>query len=136
MSYSPDEVSALHHNDDVDGSPFSHHHTLGPNANQAASGNHDHDDTYVLKTELAELLPEIRRGGVSITGTGSSIAEKVVTFDPPFGSLPIVVATCRNGDYFAYITSVSTASVTIGVRQYQGRTFTGTLVVNWIAIGV
>lgn len=36
-------VSKFHDNDDVDGSKFAHHHTLGPLPNQAAAGNHSHN---------------------------------------------------------------------------------------------
>jgi hypothetical protein len=37
------EVRDFHTNSDVDGSSKALHHTLGPNANQAAAGNHTHD---------------------------------------------------------------------------------------------
>lgn len=37
------EVRDFHTNSDVDGSPKSQHHTLGPGPNQAAPGNHTHD---------------------------------------------------------------------------------------------
>lgn len=37
------EVNEFHENDDVDGSPKAHHHSLGANANQASPGNHTHD---------------------------------------------------------------------------------------------
>lgn len=37
------EVNEFHENDDVDGSPNAHHHTLGPNTGQASPGNHSHD---------------------------------------------------------------------------------------------
>lgn len=36
-------VNEFHTNDDVDRDANSHHHTLGPNANQAAPGSHRHD---------------------------------------------------------------------------------------------
>ena len=43
-------VSRFHDNDDVDGSKFAHHHTLGALPNQAAAGNHKHDggDSFAL----------------------------------------------------------------------------------------
>jgi len=37
------EVNLLHTKDDVDGGQQSHHHTLGPGRNQAATGLHIHD---------------------------------------------------------------------------------------------
>lgn len=44
------EVSDFHTNDDLDVSPTSHHHTLGPSRNQAAPGTHTHrgDDSSLL----------------------------------------------------------------------------------------
>ena len=44
------EVTEFHSNDDVDVSPNSHHHTLGPGLNQAAGGSHTHrgDDSAFL----------------------------------------------------------------------------------------
>lgn len=36
-------VADLHTNDDLDSTPSSHHHTLGPGSTQAAPGNHVHD---------------------------------------------------------------------------------------------
>lgn len=45
----PKEVERLHKFDDVDAGKDSHHHTLGPNRDQAASGTHrDH----VLSTSI------------------------------------------------------------------------------------
>lgn len=43
-------VNEFHTNDDVDRDANSHHHTLGPNANQASPGSHRHDgsDSYLL----------------------------------------------------------------------------------------
>lgn len=37
------EVNLIHTKDDVDGGQQSHHHTLGPGRNQAATGFHIHD---------------------------------------------------------------------------------------------
>lgn len=39
----PNDVREFHTNDDVDVESGSHHHTLGPGVNQAASGAHNHD---------------------------------------------------------------------------------------------
>ena len=38
------EFQAAHELGDLDATPMSLHHTLGPNATQAAAGNHKHDD--------------------------------------------------------------------------------------------
>ena len=39
----PEEVNAFHRYDDIDGSPDAHHHSLGPENNQASPGGHTHD---------------------------------------------------------------------------------------------
>lgn len=36
-------VNEFHTNDDADRDAAAHHHTLGPNANQASPGSHRHD---------------------------------------------------------------------------------------------
>lgn len=53
------QVNEFHTNDDVDVDRNSHHHTLGPNSNQAAPGNHRHNG------EDSALLFE----GEAITGS-------------------------------------------------------------------
>jgi hypothetical protein len=40
---STDQVNKFHEKADKDASPKALHHTLGPGANQAASGDHSHD---------------------------------------------------------------------------------------------
>lgn len=58
-SLDPRAVAKIHENSDVDYSRTSLHHTLGPQANQASPGNHNHDgstSTQILK-------------GISITGS-------------------------------------------------------------------
>lgn len=52
-------VQKIHEKDDLDFSKTSHHHTLGPQGNQASPGNHEHDGS-----SSVQLL-----GGFSITGT-------------------------------------------------------------------
>lgn len=39
----PETIARFHDNDDVDGSAFAHHHTLGSRPTQAAPGNHRHN---------------------------------------------------------------------------------------------
>lgn len=62
----PDAISVreLHVNSDVDTTPDSQHHTLGPGVNQAASGAHNHDGND------SSLLLE----GITITGTKGTAA--------------------------------------------------------------
>lgn len=53
------DVTEFHTNDDTDISQDSHHHTIGPGVNQAASGAHNHDGN-----NSPRLLE-----GVTITGS-------------------------------------------------------------------
>lgn len=46
MATAAEESNKLHTDADVDTSPSGMHHTLGLNANQAAAGNHLHDERY------------------------------------------------------------------------------------------
>jgi hypothetical protein len=57
--YDPRVVTQLHRNADTDADKTSAHHTIGPGANQAASGIHTHDGA------------ETRQLGIGITLTGS-----------------------------------------------------------------
>lgn len=62
------DVTDFHTHADTDGSPKAVHHTLGPNQNQAAAGNHTHDGGQSAK--LTNLLE-----GVTVTGsTGGNVA--------------------------------------------------------------
>jgi hypothetical protein len=56
--YSAQAVIKFHQRDDTDSSKTAHHHSLGPSANQAAPGNHNHDGS---------TSPQLM-AGVSITG--------------------------------------------------------------------
>lgn len=66
----PKVVSEFHTNDDVDSSSDAHHHTLGPGANQAAPGYHNHDGS-----NSVALLE-----GFTLTGsksTGAALASAI-----------------------------------------------------------
>jgi hypothetical protein len=75
----PAVVNDFHRYGDVDAGPQSHHHTLGPNPDQAAPGNHDH-----IKLSSIELL-KLPRGikafnahpGTGDLGTGVSLIATV-----------------------------------------------------------
>lgn len=74
MSISEEEVNKFHDNDDVDGSKFAHHHTLGATGNQASPGNHRHDgaDSSALFNGLVDYFynyntePYLYRNGVVV----------------------------------------------------------------------
>ena len=61
----PKEVANFHTHSDADGSPKALHHTLGPNANQAAAGNHTHDggNSAALDNLLGDITVTGSRGG-------------------------------------------------------------------------
>jgi len=58
---SPKEVLDFHTHADTDGSQKAIHHTLGPNHNQAAPGNHSHDGG---NSAVLQLLD-----GITLTGS-------------------------------------------------------------------
>lgn len=55
-------VSDFHTNSDVDSRPEAQHHTLGPNSNQAAPGNHKHDGGDSEKLLTGEVISGARNG--------------------------------------------------------------------------
>jgi len=59
------EVLDFHTHSDLDGSPKAQHHTLGPNQNQAAAGNHTHDggQSAVLDKLMEGITVSGSRGG-------------------------------------------------------------------------
>lgn len=59
-SVSPEEVKSFHAKSDVDASILAHHHTLGAQRNQAASGDHNHNGENSRKLGEGE--------GLAITG--------------------------------------------------------------------
>ena len=61
------DVQDFHTHADTDGGPKSVHHTLGPNAGQAAAGNHTHDGGN--SAALDKLLE-----GITVTGSRGSNA--------------------------------------------------------------
>jgi hypothetical protein len=65
------EVNRLHHFDDSDSSPQSHHHTLGPGRNQASPGNHIHDGTTSPKIGLMTIGTSGSNPVPAFTLTGS-----------------------------------------------------------------
>lgn len=71
-------VNEFHTNDDVDNDQQSHHHTLGPGINQAASGGHSHrgDDSVLLFD------------GIAITGSisGGTALRSVIAMLEEFGA--------------------------------------------------
>ena len=73
------QVTDFHTHSDVDGSPKSQHHTLGPGPNQAAAGNHTHDGGQ--STTLDKLMEGItvsgsRGGNDALASLLSALASK------------------------------------------------------------
>lgn len=69
------EVNSFHTNDDVDVNENSHHHTLGPGKNQAASGSHTHrgDDSALLFDGIA--ITGSIAGGTALKSVIAALAE-------------------------------------------------------------
>lgn len=69
------QVTDFHTNSDADGSPKAQHHTLGPNPNQAASGNHTHDGG--SSARLTELLADITVTGATADAALRSLLDQL-----------------------------------------------------------
>jgi hypothetical protein len=72
--YSPQLVAKLHQRDDTDASKNAHHHSLGPSANQASPGNHNHDGTSSTQLLAGVTLAGAKGGNIAL---GSVIAALV-----------------------------------------------------------
>ena len=97
----PNKINADHDNDDVDGSPFSHHHTLGSRANQAAPGNHDHNgaNSVALFSGFVDYVSEYYA-----PGDGIGIADGLKFNNGRNSNAPTAVSAdtvIRQGDWFA-----------------------------------
>lgn len=58
------EVRDFHSNSDLDAGAQAHHHSLGPNSNQASDGAHTHDG----KSSKTVLLSDIVKTAPTVTG--------------------------------------------------------------------
>lgn len=76
----PAEVNALHTHDDLDTGSFSHHHTLGPLANQAAPGPHKHDGRDSAQLKLGTVTGS-RGGNAALASLLTLLANKGVITD-------------------------------------------------------
>lgn len=75
------DVNNLHRRDDVDRDSFSHHHTLGNQRNQAAHGDHGHDDLSATDTSLAARIAFLENPPYCVVraSVGASIANATYT---------------------------------------------------------
>jgi hypothetical protein len=88
----PQETRKAHNRADVDVSPRSMHHTLGPRRNQASPGNHTHDGSTSKRI--------IQIGSVSVSFTSLQSTTINVTFPTPYpaGVTPFVWTNIATGD--------------------------------------
>lgn len=68
-------VNEFHTNDDVDKDANAHHHSLGPNANQAAPGSHKHDGTDSIALLEGFALSGSRSGGGALLTVISALTQ-------------------------------------------------------------
>lgn len=152
------EVTAFHDNDDVDGSKEAHHHTLGPGATQAASGNHTHDGgdsaelTDYAKVSALEQFADsleaiegavsglegaVRMGTVSLTGDGSPVVVKSEIFGPAYSfnyNIPTVFLVSTHHTYHAALTgTITRLGFSVALRHVDSANWTRTVDVNYIA---
>lgn len=66
-------VNEFHTNDDVDRDANSHHHTLGPNANQAAPGSHRHDGSDSIQLLQGITLAGAKGGNTALASVISAL---------------------------------------------------------------
>lgn len=59
-------VNEFHTNDDLDRDAASHHHSLGPNANQASPGSHRHDGSDSVLLLQGITLAGAKGGNVAL----------------------------------------------------------------------
>lgn len=66
-------VNEFHTNDDVDRDANSHHHTLGPNANQAAPGSHRHDGSDSIQLLAGITIAGAKGGNTALASVISAL---------------------------------------------------------------
>jgi hypothetical protein len=92
-------------------------------------------------TEVHDQLEGIQVGTASIVVSGASNGTAVVVFPRPYATAPRVFATCQsvssNTQAHAWIASagVTPTQVTVAAGRDDATTFSGTIVVAWLAIG-
>lgn len=69
----PKVVSEFHTNDDVDSSSDAHHHTLGPGANQASPGYHNHDGSNSVQLLSGVILSGSKTTGAALASVVSAL---------------------------------------------------------------
>lgn len=77
-------VLDFHTNADTDGSPKAVHHTLGPSANQAASGAHTHDGG------SSPIIQPLAVANVILTGSRANLSQMMDTIIPALVALGAV----------------------------------------------
>lgn len=125
----PEEVNEFHKYDDVDGSPESHHHTLGTDPLQASPGSHSHNGVDSPKIGAENLPKGVPTGAILMWPTAT----------PPEGYLACngqVVSRTAQAALFAVIGTtygVGDGSTTFAVPNMQQRFPLGTGAANPIA---
>lgn len=91
--------------------------------------------------QVHDMLEGIQTGQVSIVVSGASNATAAVTFPRAYTAAPQVFVTCRsvgsNTQAHAWIASagVTTTGFTAAAGRDDSTTFSGTIIVSWLAIG-
>jgi hypothetical protein len=68
-------VNKFHNKSDVDSASTAQHHTLGPRADQAASGKHNHDGRNSPKILEGTTLTGSRSGGSALDSVISALVQ-------------------------------------------------------------
>ena len=86
---------------------------------------------------MAGKLQPVAYGTATAVFSAAIAANIAITFPAGrFASPPAVTATARSSTYFAYATAgASTTGTTLGARSYKDTSFTGNVLIDWVAIG-
>lgn len=68
-------VNEFHTNDDADRDAAAHHHTLGPNANQASPGSHRHDGSDSVLLGAGITIAGAKGGNVALASVISAMVQ-------------------------------------------------------------
>lgn len=80
--------------------------------------------------------PRIQSGVVNAAQTGGQVATVNVTFNPPYATPPVVVASSQQHMYFAGADNITATGCRITARRHDSATDTTTVTCSWIAVGI
>lgn len=85
---------------------------------------------------ITKYIDRVNRGKATVVITADTFGQLTVTFADPYptGMIPIVVATCDQGSYYAVVSTVSNTGFTVLALHRDGTSGTINVGVGWIAV--